>query len=130
MLINILGGGLILACGIVMVSLGAFALHEMLGMRASATGIVVGSELGGDAQKLPVVTFTTAHGEEARFVSNAEMGRFLGPRIGDTVPVRYDERRLDHARIATFGGSFLAPVVVLLVGVAFLVMFVLVLLSF
>jgi hypothetical protein len=129
MFITILGVGLMLACGVVPVSLGAFMLREVLGMRASATGIVVGSEVAGDAQKLPIVTFTTAHGEEARFVSNAEMGRFLGPRIGDMVPVRYDERRLDRARIDTFRGSFQEPVVVLLIGVAPLAMSVSALLS-
>lgn len=125
----ILGGVMMVACGVAFTVVASAMLRQMWRMRVATSGTVVDTEIGGEGEKLPVVIFTSAQGDRVQFTGFAAMGRFLGPRIGDTVPVRYNERAPNEARIDTYRSSFQGPVILLLFGVVLLAVFVWVVLS-
>jgi hypothetical protein len=85
------------------------------------TGTVVDWELKADAQDgsksrqmwYPVLEFSDARGERHTF--RGGLGRSDGWRRGETVPVRYDPRRPEDARMAG-GLTWLLPVVFMVLG--------------
>ncbi len=85
-----------------------------LKMRSRATGTIVDTSVGGDGDNHAVVEFRTQDNTRARF--NNEAMAFREPEIGRSVRVRYDPRDHRHARIATFFGSWTAPLVLWLAG--------------
>ena len=108
---------------VVMVTFGAiFAIGALVfawrqsRMRGRATGSVTLTVVGPDGQTLPVVSFRPAGGAEREFVGQASVGSLFGPRVGESVPVRFDEGRPEQARIATFRGSYLGLASLLAVG--------------
>ena len=75
-------------------------------MSSVTTGTVVGSADAGDAQTVPVLTFTTPDGTVVRFEGTGSMGRFVGPKIGDRLPVRYNPADPSEAWLAKFSQAY------------------------
>jgi hypothetical protein len=105
----LIGVGAVLRC--------AVGVASYRRMSARATGTVIGSDDLNGVQLVPVVAFMPLQGPETRFSGGNDMGLF-GPRIGQSVPVRYDPRDPAKARIATFYMSYLSQGFCLLLGIA------------
>ncbi len=90
---------------------GAWSLLKTLRSRASAVGTVSDMKLGADGL-VPVVDFVGADGTAGRFC--ADHDGYL--KLGETVPVRYDRRAPHRVRIATFQGSYLRPILALVLA--------------
>jgi hypothetical protein len=97
---------------------GCWWLGLNLRMRARAMGTVVDVEPLEDEAG---VSFRTADGTLTYFtgVAIGHLGKW-GTGVGQTVPVRYNPRHPEKARIATFAGSYLYPVIGLLAGAGLL----------
>ena len=102
-----------------MVGYGVLSLARVLRLRGRAQGTVVRQDSGEDGSPRVVVSFVTPGEGAVQFVSQA-----TAP-TGATVPVRYDERHPDLARVNTFGGSFVLLTIcffTFLMGVALIIL--------
>ena len=90
---------------------GTWWLVDVQRARNPATGIIIDLISDGEDDQ-PVVRFTTSHGAVTHFTAQGAMGY----RIGQHVPVRYRSKDPTKARIATFRGSYLMPLGLVLLG--------------
>jgi hypothetical protein len=116
--VTVLGAVMLALFGVFFTVAGVWWLVHLRGMRGAATGTVIGMTLGPDADTVPIVRFTTAQGRTEEFVGRGSVGRILGPRVGDSIAVRYAVDQPSTARIATFRGSYVGPVLALALGIA------------
>jgi hypothetical protein len=98
-------GGVGLALG------GAWSLVRTTRLRAPATGTVSEFRFDGEGP-VPVIEYVGADGASARFCA-AHDGYLL---LGQSVPIRYDPRRPQQARVDTLVGSYLRPMLAVLLA--------------
>lgn len=115
---EVVGGGFSALLGLAFAAAAIYIAVRQLRLPSRATGTVIAAD---SYENEPVVRFTARDGRTIDFRATAggHVGRW-GYRIGQSVAVRYDPQHPHLATIATFRGSWLTPLVGLLLGAAFI----------